>query len=145
MRWWLRFVLTLVFGPPLWWIVTGYAATQQGATFEQWYQDMFKVLPEVYLLYTLPALLLCAILLGLDRLLKLASLDLFTVLVSPVLAFGLAWAAVTFVPEPHVKAAGAALPLFAFYGLVWGLTIREPRRRRDGDRSDGAFVEALLP
>lgn len=145
MRWWLRFVLTLVFGPPLWWIVTGYVATQQGSTLGQWWQDVPKVLPEVYLLYTLPAVVLCVILLGLDRLLKLVSLDLFTVLVSPVLAYCLAWAVVTFVPEPHVKAAGAALPLFAFYGLVWGLTVREPRRWRDGDRSDGAFVEALLP
>ena len=140
MRWWLRFVLTLVFGPPVWWILTGYVATQQGTTLGQWWQDVPKVLPEVYFLYTLPAVVLCAILLGIDRLLKLASLDLFTVLVSPLAAFGLAWAAVHFIPEPHVRAAGASLPLFACYGLVWGFTIREPRRRRDG-----AFVEPLLP
>lgn len=145
MRWWLRFVLTLVFGPPVWWIITGYVATQQGSTLGQWWQDLPKVLPEVYLVYTLPALLLCVILLGIDRLLKLASLDLFTVLVSPIAAYGLAWAAVHFIPEQHAMAAGASLPLFAFYGLVWGLTIRDPGRRRDGDHSDGAFVHALLP
>ncbi len=145
MRWWLRLVLTLVFGPPVWWILTGYVATQEGSTLGQWWQNAPKVLAEIYVLYTLPALLLCAILLGIDRLLKFGSLDLFTVLVSPLAAFGLAWTAVHFIDEPHVGAAGASLPLFVCYGLVWGLTIREPGRRRDGDRSDGAFVEALLP
>ena len=145
MRWWLRFVLTLVFGPPLWWIAAGYVATQQGGTLMRWWQATPKVLPEVYLFYTLPALLLCALLFGLDRLLKLVSLDLFTVIMSPIVAYALAWAAVHFIPEPHVRAAGSALPLFVCYGLVWGLTIREPRQRRAGDRSDGAFVQALLP
>ncbi len=135
MRWWLRGLLTLALGPVAWWIGTGYVATQQGATLAQWGGDIPKVLPGVYLVYTLPAVLLCAVLLGVDRLLKLLSLDLFTVLLSPVLAYLLAWLAVRFVPEPHVQAAGAALPLFAAYGLVWGLTVREPRPR---DRSVAA-------
>ena len=145
MRPWLRFVLTLVLGPLIWWLVGGYVATQQGSTIAQWWGDLPEVLPHAYLVYTLPAVLLLVILLGIDRLLKLASLDLFTVIVSPVVAFGLAWAAVRFVPEPHVQAAGAVLPLFACYGLVWGLTIREPKRLRRGERSDGALDEALLP
>ena len=145
MRWWLRFVVTLMLGPPFWWTVTGYVATQQGATFSQWLQNLPRILVQVYLIYTLPALLVCVILYGVDRLLKLVSLDLFTVIVSPIVAYALAWAAVRYISEPHVRAAGSALPLFAFYGLVWGLTIREPRRRRVGDRGDGAFVRALLP
>ncbi len=145
MRWWLRFVLTLLMGPLVWWIASGYLATQQGSTFMQWLQATPKVLPAVYLVYTLPALLLCAILYAVDRLLKLASLDFITVIVSPVLAYGLAWAAVHYIPEQHVQAAGSSLPLLVCYGLVWGLTIREPRRRRLGGRSDGEFVEALLP
>ena len=145
MRLWLRFLVTLVLGPPVWWILTGYLATQQGSTLAQWFQAMPKVLAEVYLIYTLPALLLCAILLGMDRLLKLLSLDLFTVLASPVVAYALAWAAIKFIPEQHVQAAGSLLPLFACYGLIWGLTIREPLRRGAGGRSDGEFVNALLP
>ncbi len=145
MQWWLRFVLTLVLGPPAWWIASGYVATQQGTTFMQWLQATPKVLPEVYLVYSLPALLLCAILYAVDRLLKLASLDFFTVIVSPLLAYGLAYAAMHTIPEPHVQAARSSLPLFVCYGLVWGLTIREPRRRRLGGRSDGDFVKALLP
>ena len=145
MRWWLRFVLTLLLGPLVWWIASGYVATQQGSTFTQWMQAIPKVLPEVYLVYTLPALLLCAILFAVDRLWKVASLDFVTVIISPVLAYGLAWAAVHFIPEQHVQAAGSSLPLFLCFGLVWGLTIREPRRQRPGGRSDGEFVEALLP
>ena len=145
MRWWLRLMSTLVLGPPLWWIVTGYVATQQGTTFPLWLQASLKVLPSVYLAYTLPALLVCLVLVGVDRLLTLLSLDLFTVVVSPLVAYALAWGAVRFIPEPHVRSAGSALPLFACYGLIWGLTIREPRRRHADDRSDGAFVKALLP
>ena len=145
MRWWLRFLVTLVLGPPLWWFLSGYLATQQGSTFAQWLQATPKVLLEVTLVYTLPALLLCAILLGLDRLLKLLSLDLFTVLVSPIVAYALAWAAVNFIPEQHVRAAGSSLPLFVCYGLIWGLTIREPLRRRAAGQRDGALVDAPLP
>lgn len=133
MRWWLRVVLTLVLGPLVWWIVVGYVATQQGMTFTQWLQAIPTKLPEVYLLYTLPALLLCAILYGVDRLLERLSLDLFTVLVSPLVGYALAWAAVHYIPEQHVRAAASALPLFACYGLVWGLTIREPLGRHDFD------------
>lgn len=131
MRLWLRFLLALALGPVLWWIGKGYVATQQGATVAQWLGDSPKVLPTVFLYYTLPALLLCVILFAVERLLKLVSLDLFTVIVSPALGYGLAWLAVHFIPEPHVQAAGGALPLFACYGLVWGLTIREPASRRD--------------
>lgn len=145
MRLWSRFLVTLVLGPPAWWCLAGYAATQQGSTLAQWLQASPKVLAEVYLFYTLPALLICIILYGLDRLLKLASLDMLTVIASPLLALGVAWAAVHFIPEQHVREAASALPLFACYGLVWGLTIREPRRRREGGRSDGEFVSALLP
>lgn len=143
--WWWRFLLTLVLGPALWWIGAGYVATQQGSSFPEWLQAIPDVLPDVYLYYTLPALLLCVILFGIDRLLQLASLDILTVIVSPLVAYALAWAAVHYIHEPHVQAAGSALPLFVCYGLVWGLTIREPRRRREGDHSDGAFVKALLP
>ncbi len=145
MRWWLRFLVTLAVGPLIWWTITGYVATQQGTTFMQWLSAIPKVLPQVSLIYTLPGLLLCAVLLGVDRLLKLVSLDLFTVIVSPLVAYGLASAAVHYIPEQHVRAAGSSLPLFACYGLVWGLTIREPRRRRTEGRSDGDFVRALLP
>ncbi len=142
MRWWLRVVLTLVLGPLVWWSVVGYVATQQGMTSTQWLQAIPTKLPEVYLLYTLPALLLCAILYGIDLLLDLLSLDLFTVLVSPLVAYALAWAAVRFIPEQHVRAAGSALPLFACYGLVWGLTIREPLRRHDRDEREMGRNEA---
>lgn len=137
MRSWLRFILALALGPLLWWVGKGYVATQQGATLVQWWGDSAKVLPEIYLFYTLPALLLCAILFGIERILTFLSLDLFTVLVSPLLGYGLAWLAVHFIPEPHVRAAGAALPLFACYGLVWGLTIREPEFR------SGTFIRGL--
>ena len=130
MRGWLRGMLTLGLGPPLWWSGVGYVATQQNTTLMQWLEATPKVLPGVYLVYTLPALLLCAILFLLDWLLRRLSLDLFGVIVSPLVAYALAWAAVHFIPESHVHAAGSALPLFACYGLVWGLTLREPRERR---------------
>lgn len=145
MRWWLRFISTLVLGPAAWWIASGYVATQRGTTFMQWLQATPKVLAEVYLVYSLPALLLCAILYAVDRLLKLASLDFLTVVVSPLLAYGLAYAAVHYIPEQHVQAAGSSISLFVCYGLVWGLTTREPRGQRLGGRSDGDFVKALLP
>ena len=147
MTWWWRLILTLVLGPILWWGLAGYVAIQQGMSFAQWLADVPK--PSAYLVLTLPAAILCLVLIGLERLLKLSSLDIFTVILAPLVGYALCRGVVQAVPMFH-NAAGLT-PVFAAYGLVWGLTIREPRRRGTGDRrgtedrSDGAFVDALLP
>lgn len=136
MRWWHRLLVTLILAPLLWRLGVCYIASQQGSSWADLAQQSVGVLGEVYLVFTLPALVLCLVLLACDGLLHALRLDLMTVLVSPLVAFGIAEAVITLVPEAHVEAAAAqgALSLAVFYGLVWGLTIREPRRRLDGAR-----------
>ena len=136
MRWWHRLLVTLILAPLLWRLGVCYIASQQGSTWPDLAQQSLGVLLVAFLTFTLPALALCFVLLASDRLLHALGLDLMTVLVSPLIAFGIAWAVLHFVREPHVQAAEGALSLAVFYGLVWGLTIREPRRVRPTGEAD---------
>ena len=133
MRWWLRVVLTLVLAPLIWRLCTGYIDSQTGTSWTDIAQQSLPLLGKVYATFTLPALVLCGGVLALvDIILQRLGLDLMTVVISPLLAFAVALGIVHFVQEPHVQAAEGATVLALVYGLVWGLTIREPRDRRRG-------------
>lgn len=130
MSWWLRFIVTLVLAPILWWAVTLYVGMRQGQDVSDW-APLFAALGEVYKLYTLPALVLLAfVLFPVDLLLRVLGIGLLSVVVSPLVAWLVALLVLTFVHDPRVQSAGDAVGLAVSYGLVWGLTTREPRRRR---------------
>ena len=150
MRWWLRVVLTLVLAPLLWRLGLGYLASQQGAVWGDLARQSPQVLASVYITFTLPALGLCAVLAVMDLALHKLGLDLFTVILSPLVASLVATAIVRFVANPHVQAVGEAATVVALaYGLVWGLTIREPpgfqpvRRHAAAPETDISPSEAL--
>jgi len=150
MRWWLRVVLTLVLAPLLWRLGVAYLASQQGAPWGDLARQSPQVLASVYITFTLPALGLCAVLAVMDLVLHKLGLDLFTVLLSPLVAGLVATAIVRFVRNPHVQEAGEVATLLAIaYGLVWGLTIREPpgfqpvRRHAAAPETDSPASEAL--
>lgn len=127
MRWWSRFILTLVLAPPLFWAVLLYIGVRQGGDIGGW-SAVFRGLGEIYEIYTIPAIILVVlVLLPIDALLQRLGLALLTFIVSPLIGFFVALLILTFVKEPHVQAAAGALGLFAAYGLVWGWSIREPR------------------
>ena len=141
MRWWLRVVLTLVLAPLLWRLGSAYLENQLGASWSDIAQQSIPVLGKVYMAFTLPAFVLCGGLLALvDIILHRLGLDLLTVIVSPLLAFAVTLGIIDVVQEPHVQAAHGAIVLAVVYGLVWGLTIREPRVRRSL-RARGADIE----
>ncbi len=132
MRWWQRLLVTLILAPLLWRLGVCYIASQQGSTWAELAQQSVGVLLSIFILFTVPALLLCGLLLLSDQALHRLGLDLMTVLVSPLIAFGIAEAVLHLVTDPRVQAAQGAVSLAVFYGLIWGLTIRERRRRLDG-------------
>ena len=142
MRWWQRLIITLILAPLLWRLGICYIASQQGSTWAELAQQSVDVMLAVFITFTLPALALCAVLLASDWLLHRLGLDLMTVLVSPLVAFGIASAVLRFVREPHVQAAHGAVSLAVFYGLVWGLTIRERRRVRSVE--EPSYVESTV-
>ncbi len=131
MRWWVRLVVTLILAPLLWRLGVAYLASEQGATWSELAQKSGGVLVSVYLIFTIPGLILCGMVLTVsDWVLHKLGLDLLTVLASPLLAWVIAAAVLRFVPDSRVQAAQGAVVLSVIYGLVWGLTIREPRGRR---------------
>ena len=131
MRWWLRIVVTLSLAPLLWRLVTAYIANQQGTSWSDLAHQSASLLGSLYLTFTAPALVLCGILAICDFVLKTLGLDLITVFLSPPIAGVVAAGVVHFVREPHVQAAEGAVVLAVVYGLVWGLTIREPLARKN--------------
>lgn len=138
MRWWLRLIVTLVLTPLLWQLTRNYLAWHEGMGWGDLLQQTPTVLAGIYMVLTLPALVLCGIVLtASDALLRRLGVDLLTVIVSPLLAWGIAaasaWAFGRFAPGPYAPVAAGAVPMLAVYGLVWGLTIREPRERRTVD------------
>ena len=139
MRWWQRLLVTLILAPLLWRLGNCYIASQQGSTWHDLGLQSVDVLLAVFITFTVPALLLCAILIASDWLLHKLGLDLMTVLVSPLIAFGIAEAVLHLVTDPRVRALGDAVSLAVFYGLVWGLTIRERRHARP--RDEPSYVE----
>ena len=142
MRWWRRVMLTLVLAPLLWRLVSAYLASQVGTSWSDLAQQSVPLLGKVYLTFTLPAAILCGGILALtDLILHRLGLDLLTVVVSPLLSFAIAFGIVALVREPHVQAAEGAVVLAIVYGLVWGLTIREPRPRRSDRRNDAIVTE----
>ena len=132
MRWWVRLIVTLILAPLLWRLGIAYIASEQGATWSDLAQQSGNVLASVYLTFTLPALVLCAILLGADRILHRLGLDLLTIIVSPILAWVVAAVILDLVQGSGGQSHGGAILLAVVYGLVWGLTIREPRTHRPG-------------
>ena len=127
MRWWLRLVVTLILSPLLWRLAVAYLSAQQGAAWDDLARQSPAMLASLYITFTVPALVLCGVILtASDFVLRRLGLALLTVLVSPLLTCGVAVLIVDLVREPHVQAAKGAMSLFITYGLVWGLTIREP-------------------
>ncbi len=144
MRWWWRLLVTLILAPLLWRLGVAYIASQQGSTWDDLARQSVAILITVYLTFTLPALILCGLVLSLsDAILHRLGLDLMSVLVSPLLGWLVAAAVLAYVREPHVQAAQGAIPLAIFYGLVWGLTVRErrPARQRAADVVDASGLE----
>ena len=138
MRWWVRLIVTLILAPLLWRLGVAYLASEQGTTWNDLAQQSGNVLASVYLTFTLPALVLCAILLVADLILHWLGLDLLSVIVSPLLAWPVAAAMLYLAQGSGVQAHGGAILLAVVYGLVWGLTIREPRARRPNRRGASA-------
>ena len=137
MRWWLRVVLTLVLAPLLWRFADAYILNQQGTSWSDLAEQSIPLLGKVYVTFTLPALVLCGGLLALsDLILHRLGLDLLTVIVSPLLAGAVALAIFDLVHDARLEAAQGATVLAVTYGLVWGLTIREPRRKRQPSREN---------
>ncbi len=135
MRWWVRFAVTLVVAPLLWRGGMTYLASTQGATWDDLARESVGVLAGAYLTFTFPALVLCAVLAAMDLLLHALGLNLLTVAASPLVAGALVAALMRLAPD---AAAAGAVALAVSYGLVWGLTIREPRHRRPARRRDAA-------
>ena len=125
MRWWLRILVSLILAPILWQLAGIYLGTTQGGTPDAMVAAAYRTLPKLYLVYTLPAVALLLLLLLADRLLALAGLDLLIVAVAPLLAVLVLLVASRFIADPRLD----ALYYLAFaYGLVFGLTVREPPR-----------------
>lgn len=146
MRWWMRLVITLVLAPLLWWLGVAYLLTQQGAAWSDVFAQIVPVLESVYIVFTLPALVVCGVALtASDMILSRLGIALLTVVVSPLLAGFIAAAVRHLVYEPHVQSATGAVPLAIIYGLIWGLTIREPRNRRPVPRrtADGKALPTV--
>ena len=120
MRWWLRILVTLVLAPILWQLAAVYVGSAQGGALDALITAATTTLPKTYLIYTLPALaVIVIVLLPADRLLALVGADLLVVVVAPLVLSGA-------IHDPRLDAAGLRGLAFA-YGLVFGLTVREPR------------------
>jgi hypothetical protein len=128
MRWWLRIILTLVLAPILWRLVAGYIAVNAGGSAMDIARGSAVVLGEIYVAYTLPALAIIILLLvPADIVLRRIGVAILIVGVAPLLA--------CLVPLVLARYGigqdnGGMLGLAFAYGLVWGLTIREPRQTR---------------
>lgn len=124
MRWLFRPVTTLLLGPIVFELVRLYLqATTQGTADMQ---TAVRQVGQIYAAFTFPALILIlAILLPVDLVLRRTGFGLATVLVSPILAIAAVSLLRDVVNEPHIQA-WSSLSLAAAYGLVWGLTIRDP-------------------
>ena len=66
-----------------------------------------------------------------------------SVLVSPLIAWAVATAVLRFVQEPHVQAAQGTVAVAIFYGLVWGLTVRERRPARQSVMVDSEMESGM--
>lgn len=128
MRLWLRIVVTLVLAPLLWQAAAVYLGANQGGDAADLAMKALHLLPSLYLTYTLPALALVVVLLvPLDRLLALVGADLLIVAVAPLVAALVPTLLALVVHNPRLDAAGIGWLAFV-YGLVFGLTVREPLR-----------------
>ena len=126
MRLWLRVVVTLVLAPLIWQAVEIYLGANQGGDPSDLAASSLRMLGTTYLIYSLPALAIIVVLLvPIDRLLALIGADLLVVAVAPLVA-GLVPLVLAHV-DPRLDAAGIGA-LAVLYGLVFGLTVREPRR-----------------
>ena len=128
MRLWLRIVVTLVLAPLLWQAAAVYLGANQGGDAADLATKALRLLPSLYLTYTLPALALVVVLLvPLDRLLALVGADLLIVAVAPLVAALVPTLLALVVHNPRLDAAEIGWLAFV-YGLVFGLTLREPLR-----------------
>ena len=124
MAWWVRLIVTLVLAPLLWRAVGIYVESQQGGGVGELLQRSVALLGKVYLVDTLPAAGLLAIILPVDLLFRKLRLDLLVVGAAPLIACAVPFALARLWPA-GVEAPGLA-GLAVTYGLTWGLTIREP-------------------
>ena len=137
MNWWLRILVTLVLAPILSQLASIYLGSTQGGAPEALLTAALVALPKVYLVYTLPALALVALfLLPADRLLARVGADLLIVGVAPLLAMLVPLLLSLVSSDPRLDAAGLVYLAFA-YGLVFGLTIREPRTGQARTANEG--------
>ena len=129
MRLWLRVVVTLVLSPLLWQAGAIHLGAAQGGDPKLMAETSMRPLPRLYLTYTLPALAVVVLLLvPIDSLLALFGADLLIVAVAPLVAAMVPPLLSIVVHAPRLDVAGIGT-LACVYGLVFGLTIREPRRR----------------
>lgn len=127
MRLWLRVLVSLVLAPLLWQAGAIYLGANQGGDATDLATKALHLLPGLYLTYTLPALAILALLLvPIDRLLALIGADLLIVAVAPLVAALVPMLLALVVHNPRLDAAGIGW-LAVVYGLVFGLTVREPR------------------
>lgn len=128
---WLRLILTLVLGPILWRLLGLYLQANQGPGTDALLQGLGGGLAQAYMNGTFPALVLTVIvLMPATFVLQRLGLDLLIVGLAPLLAWLLPHSISIFVRDPHVRA-WFDVPGLAFaYGLVWGLTVREPPQGR---------------
>lgn len=129
-----RLVSTLVVAPPLFLAVVLYIRVQTAGGGSFW-PAAAKELGQLYLDVSLPALALILILAPLDYVLQRVDFGLTTIVISPLVAGLIVFGLGDVFNEPHVRKAAAMLPLFVVYGLVWGLTIRDPAVWRRGTAS----------
>ena len=125
MRTWQRLVLTLVLAPLLWRLVAIYLANQGGEPAADLWQATPALLGKVYLVETIPAFLLLLVLVAMEWGLVRLGLDLLIFVVAPLVAAAIAFGVTSLVHDPRIPE--GLLGLFVAYGLVWGLSIREPR------------------
>ena len=148
MAWWIRLIVTLVLAPLLWRLVTAYVASVQGSDPMDLVKSSGPILLGIYIGYTLPAAaMVAAVLTPVGYGLRRIGADLLIVGVAPLLACLTLIVLALVVKDPRIEAATGLLGLAFAYGLVWGLTIREPRahRRRKTDApADPALFEATL-
>ncbi len=127
MAWWVRLIVTLVLAPLLWRTVGLYIDSQQGDAVADLLRQSVPLLGKVYLAYTLPvAAVLLAIILPVDLLLRKLGLDLLVVGVAPLVACAVPLVVDRVLHGPAGTGVTGLVGLAFAYGLVWGLTIREP-------------------
>lgn len=130
MAWWVRLILTLVLAPLLWRAVGVYVDSQQGGAATDLLARSVPLLGKLYLTYTLPAaVVLLAILLPLDVLLRKLGLDLLVIGVAPLVACAVPLLLGKALPEMAGEVSGLLGLAFA-YGVTWALTIREPAKAK---------------